>query len=222
MVAAALTAAALALAVVPLPYQTVAGSTLVAGDMLQVESVVPGGDTADLVLVPILRPRRVSALEILRSRLGSHGDIRPAPDPRTAQLNHDRGARLMDQAARQATAVATRHLGIDPASAEVRLDAHGVGGPSAGLAFALEIVDQLSSGDLTHGRLIAVTGALDADGRVTPVVGIGHKARAAERAGAELLLVPAANHAEAVQAVDDLEVRPVISFGDALAALADA
>jgi PDZ domain-containing protein len=161
----------------------------------------------------------VSAVEILRSRLSSRGEIRAVPGPQTERRNQQQGAVMMDEAARNATAVAARHLSLDPSTVTVDVDAHGVGGPSAGLAFALEIVDQLSPGGLTSGRLVAVTGGLDAEGRVVPVMGVTLKAQAAERAGADLLLVPAANEAEAIRAVDDLRVVPVSSFADAISAL---
>jgi PDZ domain-containing protein len=210
--------AVLALAFVPLPYESLSGDTLAAGDMVHAEEAIavsPGR----LLLVPIVQPRRVSAVEILRSRLSSRGEIRAVPGPQTERRNQQQGAVMMDEAARNATAVAARHLSLDPSTVTVDVDAHGVGGPSAGLAFALEIVDQLSPGGLTSGRLVAVTGGLDAEGRVVPVMGVTLKAQAAERAGADLLLVPAANEAEAIRAVDDLRVVPVSSFADAISAL---
>jgi Lon-like protease len=72
-----------------------------------------------------------------------------------------------------------------------------VGGPSAGLMFALGIVDKLQSTDLTGGRFIAGTGTIDADGTVGPIGGISMKIIAARNAGAQYFLTPSSNCAEA-------------------------
>lgn len=73
-----------------------------------------------------------------------------------------------------------------------------VGGPSAGLMFALAIVDKLSPGELTGGRHIAGTGEINGNGDVGPIGGIRHKIVAAAENGATEFLVPAANCGEAV------------------------
>jgi len=72
-----------------------------------------------------------------------------------------------------------------------------VGGPSAGLMFALGLVDKLTPADLTGGLFIAGTGEIDDDGDVGPIGGIRQKLLAARRAGATVFLVPAGNCAEA-------------------------
>lgn len=81
------------------------------------------------------------------------------------------------------------------ADSPVKVDFHlgDVGGPSAGLIFALGIVDKLTPGDLTQGRRLAGTGTMDYDGKVGPIGGIGQKMAAAKEAGAELFLAPEAN-----------------------------
>lgn len=66
-----------------------------------------------------------------------------------------------------------------------------IGGPSAGLMFALEIVSQLTPGDLTKGHKIAGTGMIDADGKVGQIGGIQHKVVAAHEKGAEIFFTPA-------------------------------
>jgi PDZ domain-containing protein len=105
---------------------------------------------------------------------------------------------------------------------EVTISSGAIGGPSAGLAWALGFYDLLTPGDLTDGRTIATTGALGADGTVYPIGGVEEKVVAAERAGASVLLVPERNLA-AAQAVgaDGLEIVGVGSFHDALAQLED-
>ncbi len=86
---------------------------------------------------------------------------------------------------------------------EVRVQAGDIGGPSAGLAIALEIVDRRDPAALAGARRVAATGA---GGRVGPVGGIAFKVWAADRESVDLLLVPAANYEEAVRASGRLRV----------------
>jgi PDZ domain-containing protein len=81
---------------------------------------------------------------------------------------------------------------------KVSISLGDIGGPSAGLMFALGIIDKLEPGSLTGGRFIAGTGTIDNDGVVGPIGGIQQKLIAAKRKGASVFLVPAANCAEAV------------------------
>jgi PDZ domain-containing protein len=76
-----------------------------------------------------------------------------------------------------------------------------VGGPSAGLMFALGIVDKLTPGAMTGGAFIAGTGTIDTEGRVGPIGGIQQKLAAARGAGATVFLTPADNCDEALGAV---------------------
>jgi PDZ domain-containing protein len=101
---------------------------------------------------------------------------------------------------------------------DIEIDAGGIGGPSAGLAFALDIVDELGE-DLDQGRTVVATGALALDGTVLPIGGVKQKAIGAREAGADVFLVPDANYEEARDAVEDLEVIPVSTFDEALSAL---
>lgn len=73
---------------------------------------------------------------------------------------------------------------------DVDIDTGQVGGPSAGLAFTLAIIDELTPGELTGGKVVAITGAIELDGTVTPVGGVEQKAAAARNAGATLMIVP--------------------------------
>ena len=83
----------------------------------------------------------------------------------------------------------------------VKIALDGVGGPSAGLMFALGIIDQLEPAQLTDGSTIAGTGEILADGTVGPIGGIQQKLVGARRAGATVFLVPEANCDEAKQSV---------------------
>jgi PDZ domain-containing protein len=67
----------------------------------------------------------------------------------------------------------------------------GVGGPSAGLAYALAVTDMLDQPDDARGRAIAATGTIAPDGSVGPVGGVHEKAIAVRRAGATVFIVPA-------------------------------
>ena len=103
---------------------------------------------------------------------------------------------------------------------EVDIDLGRVGGPSAGLPFALEIARQLGR-DVTHGCRIAATGALALDGTVVPVGGVKQKTIGARRADVDYFVVPAGENAEDAQEhADDLEIIPVESFQQALRELA--
>ena len=82
---------------------------------------------------------------------------------------------------------------------EVTISLMEVGGPSAGLMFALGIVDKLVPGSLTDGAYVAGTGEISADGVVGPIGGIQQKLIGARRRGAEVFLVPAGNCAAAAQ-----------------------
>ena len=103
---------------------------------------------------------------------------------------------------------------------DVDIDLGRVGGPSAGLPFALEIARQLGR-DVTHGCRIAATGALALDGTVIPIGGVKQKTIGARRAGVDYFIVPAGENAdEAQRNADGLEVVPVESFQQALQTLA--
>lgn len=92
-------------------------------------------------------------------------------------------------------------------------------GASAGLVFALEIYDQLSSEDLAQGRVVAATGTLDGDGTVGPIEGLALKLVAAERAGADVFVVPRENWEEIQNVATTVKVIPVATFQEAIHAL---
>ncbi|MER5414146.1 MULTISPECIES: YlbL family protein [Streptomyces] len=95
-----------------------------------------------------------------------------------------------------------------------------VGGPSAGLMFALGIVDKLTPEDLTGGKFVAGTGTITDEGKVGPIGGIQMKTIGARQAGAEYFLTPAENCASAASHVPDgLTLVKVSTIGDATKAL---
>jgi Lon-like protease len=102
---------------------------------------------------------------------------------------------------------------------DVDIDLGDVGGPSAGLPFALEIARMLGR-NVTDGCKVAATGELALDGTVITVGGLQQKTIGARRTGVDLFLVPAGDNArEAREHADGLDVVPVESFQQALRAL---
>jgi PDZ domain-containing protein len=102
----------------------------------------------------------------------------------------------------------------------VKIGLQGVGGPSAGLMFALGIVDRLDPANLTGGKTIAGTGEIEPDGTVDPIGGIQQKLAGARHSGATTFLVPAANCSEAKGAVPSgLTLVKVSSLAQAITAL---
>lgn len=104
----------------------------------------------------------------------------------------------------------------------VKIDSLGIGGPSAGLMFALGIYDLLDPGDLTRGRIIAGTGEILIDGQITAVGGIRQKVESARRAGAQLFIVPQAELGQACAMAKGMPIVGVDSLKQAVDALAGA
>jgi PDZ domain-containing protein len=102
---------------------------------------------------------------------------------------------------------------------DIEIDAGSIGGPSAGLAFALDIVDELGE-DVDRGRVVVATGELTLEGDVLAIGGVSQKAIGAREAGADVFLVPDRNAAEAREAAGGLEIVAVSDFDEALSALA--
>lgn len=100
-------------------------------------------------------------------------------------------------------------FGIDPV----------IGGPSAGLPFALAIYELLTPESVLGGRVVAGTGEVDSSGRVSPIGGVQEKIAAAARDKAEVFLLPKGNCVDALEAHPGLRLVPVENLGDALAAL---
>ena len=107
---------------------------------------------------------------------------------------------------------------------EIAFDTGQIGGPSAGLAFTLTLLDELTEGDLLGGVDVAVTGTMQLDGSVGPIGGLPQKVSAVRQAGISHFIVPAgqseADMASAREiAGDDVELIVVANIDEALAAL---
>lgn len=116
---------------------------------------------------------------------------------------------------------------------EVSVDTGEIGGPSAGLAFTLALIDELTPGELTGGRNIAVTGTIALDGSVGAIGGLPQKVSAVLQHGVDVFIVPASQRElgeprpgepDLRQQLDDaghgdVEIVPVANLVEALAAL---
>ena len=116
---------------------------------------------------------------------------------------------------------------------QIAVDTNDISGPSAGLAMTLAIIDDLTPGELTGGKTVAVTGTIDSKGNVGPIGALAQKAIAARRAGAQVFIVPACpDHDDRVCAADlesakkrvgdDVVFAPVSTLDQALKVLRDA
>jgi PDZ domain-containing protein len=121
----------------------------------------------------------------------------------------------------------TAFLGVEAATdvtfkmpVSVSIDAGAIGGPSAGLAFTLGIIDLLSGGHLTGGHAVAATGEIDPSGNVVEVGGVAQKTVAVEAAGATAFIVPKGNYADAMSTANGrIKIYPVTTLDQALAVL---
>lgn len=131
---------------------------------------------------------------------------------RTVAVPQDPGQALVGIAPGQA---ATFKLPV-----RVSIDAGNVGGPSAGLAFALEVMQKLGR-DVTHGYQVAATGEIELNGAVGPIGGVRQKVVDASKAKVDVLLVPAGENAKTARHyARHLKVIAVRTFAGALQALA--
>lgn len=124
-------------------------------------------------------------------------------------------------------------LGITPADTRtvkipfaIEIATDEIGGPSAGLAFTLTILDELTPGSITGGAKVAVTGTIDLDGTVGAIGGLPSKAAAVKQTGASVFIVPASQSDDDLAAAraiggNDMRIVTVATLDEALAALAE-
>jgi PDZ domain-containing protein len=122
--------------------------------------------------------------------------------------------------------VDTTTVGL-PEGLTVEFSTGGIGGPSAGLAFTLTLIDEVTDGDLMGGNRVAVTGEIDIDGNVGAIGGLNSKAEAVRQVGVKYFLVPASQPDTGPDSVaaarrvvgDAVEIIPVATLDEALAVL---
>lgn len=181
--------------------------------ILQAGDVIIGANgqpiaTAD-DLIALLRTRRA----------GETLDVQVKRGEETLTLPVPLGESPDDPARARIGVVVLTHLYEYQLPREVNLQTKDVGGPSGGLMFSLGVYNAVTDDDITRGHKIAGTGTISTDGTVGAVGGVKYKVLAAEKAGAEVFLVPQDNTTEAQQVAHTLRVVPVRTFDDALAAL---
>ncbi len=136
---------------------------------------------------------RVPDLETLSAQLGK---VRAGDRVKVTVDRDGRSTTVETLTGRGDTGRALLRIFIDPRFSfpfQVRIQIGNIGGPSAGTMFALGIIDLLTPGDLTGGKLIAGTGTMDISGTVGPISGIQQKMAGARRAGARYFLAPSEN-----------------------------
>lgn len=114
-----------------------------------------------------------------------------------------------------------------PDGLTVQFKTESIGGPSAGLAFTLALIDALTEGDLTGGLDVAVTGTIDVEGNVGAIGGLNSKASAVQQVGVKYMLVPVNQGEDGTDGIararevvgDDVEIIPVATLQEALDAL---
>ncbi|MGW1909275.1 YlbL family protein [Streptomyces sp. NPDC002076] len=155
----------------------------------------------------------------------------PAKEQAAAEKAHKTATKTQDVTITTATstdsgakrAIVGISAGTDhtfPFSIDIKLA--DVGGPSAGLMFALGIYDKLTPGSLTGGKFVAGTGTIDDNGTVGPIGGVEMKTVGAREKGAQYFLTPADNCAAAAKDTPSgLTLVKVKNIGDALGALKD-
>jgi PDZ domain-containing protein len=100
---------------------------------------------------------------------------------------------------------------------DIDIESGNIGGPSAGLAFTLSVIDLLTADDLTRGHVIAATGTIRFDESVGAIGGVRQKVFAARAAGVDAVLVPVDNYEDALTAAGDgIEIVSIGTLQDAL------
>lgn len=193
---------------------------------LAIGSVATGGP-ADGVLVPgdiviSANGTPVTAVDQLRSAIADNGTEKPL----SLVVEHEDGTQeTLEITPQHSDAINGPAIGIGaadvfefPFDVDIQLD--DVGGPSAGMMFALGIIDKLTPGELNGGQSVAGTGTIDAAGTVGAIGGIRQKMVGARDAGAQYFLAPAVNCDEVVGHIPDgLSVFKVSTLDDAMTVL---
>lgn len=193
---------------------------------VEVQSVQPGlpaeGKLQAGDVVTSVDGTAVTTSSELRDRISSRD---PGTDVRVGYLRDGRPAEAVITTAAPPSGEARSVVGVVLAEKpdypfEITISLEDVGGPSAGLMFALGIIEKLGAESLTGGRFVAGTGEISVDGTVGPIGGIPQKLVAARDKGAEVFLVPEANCEEALgRAPDGLLLVEVTTLTSAVEAL---
>jgi PDZ domain-containing protein len=193
------------------------------GDKVKIDSVASGVPASDLLqsgdLIesvnskPVTSPQQI--INVVRAMTPGQPvtlGINRAGTARTLSVKTTRGP---DGKPRIGISLGTTPT-FNGISVSIGIDPNVIGGPSAGTALALGIIDKLTPGDLTGGQFVAGTGEISPDGTVGPIGGIAEKMVGAHDAGARWFLAPTDNCNEVVGHVPDgLRVVRISTLHDA-------
>ena len=186
---------------------TPAEDSLLTGDIVQFIDGEPVKTAA--VLAEMIRSHEAGAVVVLTA-LDPDGETRPV----TVTLVDRDGVTLLG-------VIVTTHVDFAELPIDVRLNVENIGGPSAGLAFTLSVIDALTPEPLTGDLDVAATGTIHHDGSVGPIGGVPQKAHAVVRSGTDLFLVPSSQVDDAVAVAEpSVPVVGVDSLEEALEAIA--
>jgi PDZ domain-containing protein len=204
-----------------------ASAVLKVGQIVTAVGSVPTPNTCAFVgAVHALAPGTDVTLSVEQSTVTTNAVIQPGPTVQeTVRLGRQpKGA--VASGCPGITGPTRAYLGIEIETQQdytypfrVTVDTTNIGGPSAGLAMTLAIIDKLYDGDLTGGAAVAATGTIDPEGDVGPIGGVKQKTVAVERAGARAFLVPAGQNyvtAKAAAAGSSLRIYSVATLAQAL------
>ena len=176
-------------------------------------------------------PTLAELAEVMQGRApGESITVTVVPNGQSDQTKTvDRTVTLMEDPDTEGRAI----IGIVPADTrtvdlpfEIGISTADIGGPSAGLAFTIAILDELTEGSLTGRGKVAATGTINEDGTVGAIGALPQKAVAVRDAGVTLFLVPSSQSDDEIEraraaAGSGVRIVPVETLSDALKALAD-
>ncbi|MEU3714234.1 S16 family serine protease [Streptomyces catenulae] len=200
------------------PVITISGAdTRRTSGQLRMTAIVATGPDASVHLPDVIRGWFRTDEAVMPSE-----SVYPVGDSVKEVARHNADEMRKSQDAAVGAALGRLHRSARDVKVTLRLA--DIGGPSAGMMFALGIIDKLdgdgAGGDLTGGRTIAGTGTIETDGPVGPVGGVPLKMRAAHRDGARLFLVPKAECSQALaERPDGMRLIPVTTLDSALTSL---
>jgi PDZ domain-containing protein len=174
-----------------------------------------------------LAPGTLVHLRIDRAHISTSGNITYASATSTLSLRTETAKNIQDAGCPGNTTPASSWLGIGVEDGfsyalpgTITINTKDIGGPSAGLAMTLSLINQLSAGSLTNQHVVAATGTMSTTGQVGDVGGVAEKTVAVENAGATVFIVPSVEVATAKGASNGhLRVIGVNTLAQALAAL---
>jgi Lon-like protease len=188
------------------------------GDLRELMLTKKRGDTVSLTVQSVPKPGTTPTAGTAKTgAAGVTGTPAPKPVERTVvvPLHEVKGIK------RQLMGVILGPSKTRPCRLPFELDVNTdrIGGPSAGLAMTLAVLDRLSPGELTGGGKVAATGTIEADGSVGQVGGVKQKTASVRASGAKLFLVPIEEVALAKPHAGKMQVVGVRNLDEALAAL---